>query len=212
MNRVVFVGGFSTGQSAVEKVGLALESYFQDVELFTLSSYVKNPQIVRSAAEKATLITHSAGALALQTPGVRPDQAYLLNPPLPRSIPNLLVRAAIKTARMYAPGAGIHSFDDVRTASKFMLSTYAEMATHPIANLSQLPGISSHNSIISAIAAKQAGTNVELTWTNHDMYFMPSLIELQTTACYDIPATIFAGEHDEVMLHPEPFLANVLNS
>lgn len=211
MSRVVFLGGFGSGRTATEKVGKVLESHFEDVDAFTFTDYLRHPEETQRAAKGVTLITHSAGALSLSEQGIQAEFAYLLNPPLPRRVIGLIGRSLVKTARLYMPNVGLHSVADLAGASAFARSTTAELLNHPYANLSQLPKISSCNAVEVAHQAMDRGIGSQITWTTEDAYFKPTPLDLDNASTHSIPVKILEGEHDEVVLHPQAFLGQVLN-
>ena len=212
MSRVVFVGGFGNGRNSAERVGNALSRYFEDPVPFTFSDFVKNPEKVQRAMKGVELVTHSAGALAIAKASSNPNFAYLLNPPLSRSIVGLLGRTIIKTARMNTPGLGIHTFGDVPSVAGYSVSSLAELAAHPIANLGNLRRISQFNALDAAVAAKSEGIPIRLAWTQDDSYFKLGQPDLDRARENAVPIGMFEGEHDEVVLRPKAFLDQVFNA
>lgn len=210
MSRFAYVGGFGNGHSSAEKVGNTLSGYFEDGDVFTFSEYVKNPDKIRRATKKAQLVTHSAGALAIAA-GFNPDFVYLLNPPLPLSVAGLVGRTLVKTAQMNTPGHGIHNLSDVSSVLNYSASSIAELTAHPMANLGSLRKIAKFDAIRAASEAKIDGIWSKIVWTTNDVYFQPTQDDLDQASMNSIPITMLAGEHDEVVLRPEAFLAQVLN-
>ena len=212
MSRVVYVGGFGNGRNSAERVGNALSAKFEEVDPFTFSDFVNHRREVQHAMQGVELVTHSAGALAIAHANSKPSFAYLFNPPLPRTVGGLLLRTVIKTVRMNTPGQGIHHTGDVASVASYSASSVAEFAVHPVANLGNLRRISRFNAIDAAINAKSAGIPLNLAWTRSDGYFMPTPSDLDRARKNDIPVGMFQGEHDEVVLRPGAFLAQVFNS
>jgi hypothetical protein len=212
MSRVVYIGGFGNGRNSAERVGNALSKASEEVDVFTFSDFMNHPREVQRAMRGVRLVTHSAGALAIAQADSRPSFAYLLNPPLPQSIGKLLLRTVIKTARMNTPGQGIHHIGDVAAVASYSASSVAEFATHPVANFGNLRRISRFNAIDAAITVKSAGIPLSLAWTRSDAYFVPTQSDMDRAHRNDIPVGMFQGEHDEVVLRPEAFLAQVFSS
>jgi hypothetical protein len=50
MSRALYVGGFGNGQSSVERVASALGDYFDDIDAFTFSQAMSQPDTIRRAA------------------------------------------------------------------------------------------------------------------------------------------------------------------
>lgn len=88
MSSVAYIGGFGNGRSSANRVGNAQSFYFGDVDSFTFSDFANNPERVQRAMKDVDLVTHSDGAVAVAIADAasNPYFAYLLNPPLPRSI------------------------------------------------------------------------------------------------------------------------------
>ena len=212
MSRIVYVGGFGNGRNSAERVGNALSCQFEEVDPFTFSDFINKQATVQKAMKGVELVTHSAGALAIAEANSRPNFAHLLNPPLPRRVGGLLVRTVIKTARMNTLGQGIHHFGDLSAVANYSGSSISEFAAHPFANLGNLRRISRFNAIDVAINAKSVGMPLSLAWTRGDVYFQPTPLDLDRALTNNIPVGMFQGEHDEVVLRPEAFLAQVFNS
>lgn len=206
MSRVVYVGGFGNGRSSAEGVASALERHFEDVAEFTFSDYINNPEAVQKAANRAYLVTHSAGALAIANASINPTRAELLNPPLVRGVPSLLARTVLKQARMATPGVGMHTLGDAVSVAKYNASSVAELATHPLANLGNLRKVSNFDSVYAAVKAKQEGIHSRLTWTSNDVYFQPEEHDLANLRNHGLHAQMVTGEHDEVVLRPQQFI------
>jgi len=211
MTRVVYVGGFGNGISSAERVGEALAGFYDEVDVFTFSQYARSSRDVYQAMRGVDLVTHSAGALSLGTVRARPESALLLNAPLPGSIGRLLAKTVVKTVRMHTPGVGIHKPGDVGAVARYSASSVAELATHPVANLSNLRRISQFDAVGAAIAAEADHVPTRLVWTTGDAYFSPTEEDGHRAASGNVPLMVLPGEHDEVVLRPGQFLDHVLN-
>ena len=220
MLRVVYIGGFSAGKASVEKVCEALSKFYEDVYPVTFSTYWRfladydaiKPELPL-ATKDAALITHSAGALALELSLLRPKEAYLLNPPLPRNLGRLAVGAVVKTVRMHVPGCGIRTFGELPEILRHDADSVIELVSHPADNVAALRRISRFNAIISAAVARQKRSlPVRAVWTEDDVFFKPSKLELNRAKVLKVPVTILPGEHDEVVLRPDEFLYGAFNN
>jgi hypothetical protein len=99
MSRAVYIGGFGNGRTSADKVGYALETYYDDVDPFTFSDYVKQREKIHLASHGVDLITHSAGALALEDFETLPRTAKLLCPPTQRGIGRLMLSTVRKNSK-----------------------------------------------------------------------------------------------------------------
>ncbi len=204
-----YVGGFGNGRKSAETVAGALEKRLdRPVNAFTFSDWVTDPDEVGRATRNAHVFTHSAGVLALNNANF--SSAYMLNPPLPRSVGRLVVGAGLKTARMFIPGVGMHTPADLLASAVYSASATAELAAHPIANFGQLREISKFDAIRVATGLNNANKDVRgIAWTENDTFFAPSEADLDKLRIAGIPYQIVPGEHDEVVLRPEQFLDNI---
>lgn len=202
--QAVYIGGFGNGQKSADGVAEALADYYGNVVPFTFSSALEFPHILRQAARKADVITHSAGMLALR--GTSPNSITAFGAPLPTSKCKLVGRTMVKTGRMHVPGVGIRSPRDVLTVTKYNSSTMTELAVHPIANLGQLGKIACFDAVQAAIAAKKAGISSQLTYNASDEYYR--LTSQDTTSAIDagVIVKMIPGVHDELVLRPKATL------
>lgn len=207
MSQAVYVGGFLSGRSSAEGVRSALGSYFEDVEAFTFSDYVRNPEKVRRALKGNFAVTHSSGALALDPISTKPEQALILNPPLPTRIGRLVAKSLIIAKDILWPSAGI-TFCEV---NKLLQSGGGELIAHSRANLSQVREISRFNAIETAIGMGNLGVTATLVWTIDDAFFQPTDLQKDQAAEAHVPVVVLPGVHDEVMLHPQHFIGQLLN-
>lgn len=217
MTRAVYVGGFGGGNSSAERVANALENRFgyEGIDTFRFSQLYTDPDTIRKATtDKVNLVTHSAGARALLSVVAieNLDDVLLLNPPLPQTIPSLLARTVTKTARMNTPGIGIHNLEDARAVANYSTDSLEEFARHPIGNFAQL-GRVAHTSTIHLTARTVAhGTPTTAVWTQGDAYFRPTAITIAHLEANNARViTNIEGEHDEVILRPDAFLAQIPN-
>lgn len=201
MAQAVFVGGFLHGRSAVKRVGLALGDYFEDVKAFTFSDFVRNPEEVRKTLAGKFAVTHSAGAMALDSIFANPEQALILNPPLPTKIGRLVAGSLVKTGRMLKPGNEI-AFNE---ANRYLRSTAGEFVAHLRANFSQIKGISQFDAIKAAADMSYTGVTPTLVWTQNDAFYSPTESDMSRARDARIPVVMLPGEHDELLLHPRAF-------
>lgn len=210
MSRVVYIGGFGNGQYSAERVANSLGTYYEDPVPFTFSDYVNYPELVQRASKGAHLITHSAGALALNNNRVTPERAYIFNAPLPTTVPELVWGAIKKTARMHTPGFGLHTPADITEVMHYSGSAIADIAAHPVANFGRLREISKFNGVEVANEAKWRGINTQAIWTYGDSFYQPTVDDLDFLFDVGVPSIMLEGEHDELPLRPDAVLAQIL--
>lgn len=204
--RVVYIGGFGNGRSCAEGVASALEDYYENVEEpFTFSEAIKDPEKIRKAVERASVVTHSAGLLAIR--GTWPESIQAFNPPLPTSRSRLVIRTLAKTTHLHTPGRGIKRGSDIKAVAQFDASSVAELAVHPVANLGNLGKISKFNAVKELMDAQEAYIPSELIYTDDDDYFKLSWLSEMTAKSANVRVTRLPGEHDELILRPAQTLA-----
>jgi hypothetical protein len=210
MSRVVYIGGFGNGRYSAERVASSLETYYDEPVPFTFSEYVRYPELVQRASMGADLLTHSAGALALNNYRVSPERAFIFNAPLPTTIPRLVWGAVKKTARMHTPGLGLHGSVDVPEVVHYSSSAIANIAAHTVANFGKLQEISKFDAVDAANEAKWRGIKTQVIWTTNDSFYQPTLEDHNFLYEVGIPSIMLEGEHDELPLRPDALLAQIL--
>ena len=206
MSRAVFVGGYSSGKRTVEKVGGAFQSYFEDIDPFTFSDYIKRPQKVLRAAKGVPLFTHSAGAFSLLE--AESTSAYLINPPLPKHLSDIIFNSLVRSVQMRQSGIK----EETQKSAELARSSVIELLFHPIANIGQLPNIFRFNAIKAAIEATERGVATELIWTTGDHLYQPPEVHKNMAEWHGVPVTTLEGQHSEVTMRPEEFLAQLFSS
>lgn len=205
MARAVYVGGFGNGKKCAERVGEAMGKYYEDIDSFTFSDAMDNPDRLRRAVEKTDVYTHSAGMLAIQ--GMNPTKVAAFNAPHGGSTRlGLVTRTGLKTIRMHTPGVGIKTAEDISAIATYDASATAELAVHPIANLKHLGAIAAFDSLQAAKAAADQQIHVDLIHTTGDEYFRWSEGRKEQVAAAAVSALELEGVHDEIVLRPAAVL------
>lgn len=204
MSRAVYIGGFGNGRGSVERVASALEAHYDEIDAFTFSHAMSDPDMVRSAVHNVNVVTHSAGMLALV--GTAPERIDAFDPPLPTSRLKLIGRSGIKTARMYTPGIGIHSMRDIPVVSGYGRSATAELIAHPARNLGNLGTISRFDAVGAAIAARMYGIEASICYMDGDEYFQLSDDDEAMANDAQVNVVRLPGIHDELVIRPEATL------
>lgn len=206
--RAVIVGGFSTGEMALEPVGQAAIALgiARDFDTFTFPYAMEKPWEVASAARDQIIITHSAGALAIsQSVLLRPSEIITCNGPEPRPKKSL-VNAA--TRKIVQHTAGLFTESGRRRAyARVMASNALEATLHPYGNMRHLSSISAFSTtgyLASIQRCKIA--SVQSIVTEGDTFFPydPGAV-LSNIRTHVVP-----GGHDELLISPEDLLQELV--
>lgn len=200
MRRTIYIGGFGNGRSGVERVATALREYFEDVDAFTFAQAMNDPDTIRRVVRNANVVTHSAGMISLV--GTSPYRIDAFSPPLPTLRSKLVGKAGVKMVRMYTPGIGIRSFQDITAVGKYNRSSTAELLAHPSGNLGRLNIISSFDAIEAAIVAQANDVKVCLGYTDGDEYFRLSDDRQAIANAKQVRIVWLSGIHDELLIRP----------
>lgn len=213
MSRVVFIGGFSNGQRSVENVSEALLDYYDDVDPFTFPQAMANPEEVSESVWKSSVITHSAGMLALY--GSRPKELMAFGAPLPRTRTGLVLATAMKSLQMFERS---RSLDDVRDATRFNVDSITELAVFTkkrgAGHLRYFVNgaISSYDAISVGREMRQGGSDVSLIYGENDLYYCPSDLQKDKAREGGVKLRELPdGLHDSLILNPVKALNQYFN-
>ena len=204
MGRVVYIGGFGNGRGNVERVASALEPYYEEIDEFTFSEAISDPDKVRRAVRDVDALTHSAGMLTLAD--TNPGRIEAFSAPLPTTKLRLIGRTGLKTVRMHIPGIGIRSPRDVLAVGSYGASSFAELVAHPVLNLGHLGDISRFDAVETAIAARQSDIPTSLNYTEGDEYFRLSQEREAAARAMGVGVMRIPGIHDELVIRPSATL------
>lgn len=207
MSRAVYIGGFGNGRASMERVANALEAYYEDVDGFTFSYAMRNPERISKAVHNVAAITHSAGMMALRH--TDPNTITAFDAPVPTSKAALVGRTLVKTAHMHTPGIGIHTSRDLAAIATYDISATAEFMTHPRTNLGNLGAISRFDAVNAAIDAQETGIETCLIYTDCDEYFGLSRRQVRDAHETGVRVMTLSGIHDELVIRPADTLALV---
>lgn len=202
MSRAVYIGGFASGKKGAERVASVLETRYNDVDPFTFSHAMANPNEIRKAAQGVPTITHSAGMLALVESGAIPEELMSFGPPLPVPFLQFPGRTLKKRIRMHEVGVGIQSPQDAAAIKEYEASTTSELLRHPLGNFSHLGKITRFDAVDAAIDVTRAGADASLIYTDGDEYFQLSSEREAAAKAAGIAVMHLAGIHDELPLRP----------
>jgi hypothetical protein len=209
-NRAVYVGGFGNGRWCTEQVSDALANYYDNVAPFTFAEARAQERAVRTAAEGATVVTHSAGLLAVMSALASayrmPATLRAFSPPIPTSAAGLVGRTVYKSVNMHLPKRGLHSLSDIPPVLGYDVSATAELACHPVANLKDLSNISGFNALDAVRATHRAGIRTSLCYTHGDEYFQPTVEAMMPVIREGVDVTALPGIHDELVVRPQELL------
>lgn len=200
MSRVVYIGGFGNGRGSAERVASALEPYYDEIDKFTFSEAISEPDKVRRAVHGVHALTHSAGMLTLTD--TSPSRIEAFGAPLPTTKLRLIGRTGLKTVRMHTPGIGIQSPRDLFAVSSYDASSAAELTAHPVRNLGHLRDISRFDAVDAAIAAQQSDIPTFLSYTESDEYFQLSEGRGVAARAMGVGVMRIPGIHDELVIRP----------
>lgn len=211
MNRLVYTGGLNNGPADDTLLSALLDRFnVDDVDAYTFSEWANNPELVRRAMADRLAVTNSAGFLAAVD--AHPSELVSIGAPLQTSVGQLLQRTNRKTLEMFRRGREQYGRDGSVAAWKYTRQSMGELATHPIANLGQLRAIARTDSIGRAGDLRRAaGIPVDLVYASNDEYFKPSTLDRDRAARTGVRVLeIENAEHDELVLRPDPFLAELI--
>ena len=208
MRRAVFIGGFSNGREAVDRVGEALEKHHDDVVAYSFPYAMAHQKEVEKAVVRSLAVTHSAGWLAIW--GTSPKEVQAFSPPLPRSVARLALATGAKTLQMFTNRDLV---PDLSEAWRFTKESTAELAKLYDSESRghwryYLNGaISSCNAVDLAVMFDTEKTAVSLIYPDHDLYYTPTENDLSKANRYRINVEILPTTvHDSLILYPEQTL------
>lgn len=211
MNKAVYVGGFANGRSTAEFVGESMIDFFnlEDVDVFTFSDAMNNPDQVRRAVVGRDVVAHSAGFMALK--GTIPSLIFAYSPPVPTTRRRLLAKTLPKAINMTRQSKTIDKIP-LSSVAQYNASAGAELAAHPVANFKPfLNGeISRYNSIEMGAAAVKAGIRTALLFSTNDEYFRPTLEQVEYAENHEVVVGDVEGVHDQLVLAPARTLHKTL--
>ncbi len=202
-DRMVFIGGFSGGQDAVDRVGdeLTRRGDYRHVESVTFAYAVENPEeLARMCKDTKGIATHSGGAMIARKLCLNAEDFFAFAPPVPRSATALATTKTIKKSiEMFRMAT---SSNDRHKAVQFHEESGRELLRHPRASFSQLPQIAAFN-IFDPVFAKDAVACI----MKSDAYFKLTDTEKAEAANAPLRQLIeLEGQHDELVLNPKQTL------
>lgn len=202
----VYIGGFSNPAKSVERVGDCLAEHFKDVEVLTFPDAMKYPDTVAQSVENATVVTHSAGMLALYGSDILPAAVHAFGAPFPRSRLGLFFATAQKTCQMFLRA---DNRNDLRQARRFNAESLSTLLTPTkskgIGHWKYLVNgaISNFDSIDTGRLLVDKGSDVTLVYGEHDLYYPPAKIDTGRTKGTGLAINIMPGlVHDSIVLDP----------
>lgn len=210
MTRAAYIGGFGNGRGSAERVASALEDYYEEIDIFTFSEAIDDPDTIRQAVHGIDTFTHSAGMLALKEADTTPSRIEAFGAPLPSTKLQLLGKTGIKTLRMHLPGIGIRSLRDALAVADYDNSSAVELITHPVLNLGHLGDIARFDAVANAVAAKQSDIPTSLVYTNGDEYFRLPKEREEMALAMGVGVMRLPGIHDELVIRPDATLHAVM--
>lgn len=206
MKRAVFIGGFSNSLETVERTAEVLEQYYGTVYPFTFPDAMDDPKTIEKAVRRRTVLTQSAGFMALY--GTRPSDAIAFGPPLPRSRTELMIATGVKSGQMLLNRNLVPEVSDAiqfHKESIAELGAFASRRTRGHWRYFLNGAISSFNSVSAGIKLRhEAGTQVELVYGDRDKYYAPLGSDIERAEAGGINLFLMEGMiHDALIIDPE---------
>jgi hypothetical protein len=209
MNKILYIGGVASNPRQIDSVVQVLSSHYgTGVKGMTFSEAQKDRALVARLANDCLVITHAAGILMLQS--CTPKEVIAIAPPMPVSMPVLLVRnipnsiALIRSAR--------ESHERRQKVVQHFLSTFAEHVIRPQYNSAQLRQISKFNVAEAAVTMVTNGTKVTLGFMQDELLFLRSALHPHIDVAKEYGVVVhekIIGHHDEFLLFPLDVLAQL---
>lgn len=199
--RVVVVGGFASGRRVLELVADVLCRRYSlgDADIFTFPGAMQNTTRLERAVRGRPAFTHSAGLLAVAAcAGV--SKIAALNPPEPRSVPELLGRAVRRSGHLWeqstvGPRRG--------GAARVIATNTIQGALHPAVHLGQLRAVSTFSATdVLSVMHTHGGIRTARIDTEDDELFGPYPLKP-----WDGVTAVLPGVHDQILIHPPSFVA-----
>lgn len=204
MIRAVIIGGYNTGEKTLDPIAQALcdEGLADDADVFTFPKAMSRPDDIRKAAHRQLVLTHSAGAMALD--GTLPNYVVACNGVERRGVGGLLW----DTGRKTASHLGRMITGPNRAAYRRVLGTNtAQMALHLPAHASRLPAVSRFSTVeaLGTACTKARAFALAVVTTGDELF--PNSLELPRHA--DIATLELPGGHDELLLRPAAMIGRI---
>ncbi len=213
MSRAVYIGGFSGGEAYAGEVKEALGNHFEDVDSFSFPEAMADPESIRKATERMTVITHSAGMLALHD-AVRPAELHAFGAPLPANRMQLIMRTFAKSNQMIGR---IRSLADAKAVAKFHARSGAELFLPTRALGHWKPffagDISRFDSLVAGEGIASQSARVELNYGDADRYFtVPEDVRVRASKIPGVTLSMLPGQtHDDFVMRPDEVLSDYLS-
>lgn len=205
--RAVIVGGFATSlnglrpvASAVERLGVA-----DEIEVFPFLHAMKRPEEIRKAVEKAVVISHSAGILAISADS-RPQEIVACNGPEVQ--PRWALRlgaSALQKRRNTLTFATDPDHPARYEYARINSDNLREGLRHPLGygrRIAQVARFSTAAHLAEALESEQVASATALV-TPEDEFFphVPGALDYGKAAVH-----MHAGNHDALLASPDAVL------
>ncbi len=206
MSRAVYIGGFANGEKTAQRVADELQEYYSDVDPFSFSYAMANPNTIRRATAGAATITHSAGMVAVVNANAKPRQISSFCPPLPVGLWQYPAKTLTKRTRMHQQNVGITCEEDIKAVRAYETGSAIELLRRPIANFRHLGQICQFDSVNAAMSLVQERISVTLAYTEGDEYFQLPKEREDFARIAGVQIVRMAGIHDELPIRPQATL------
>lgn len=203
MAHKVFFGGFGSSKPQMERVALALSTYYdEDVAGISFRHAMNDRSKAERLARGADLFTHSAGMLAVKD--TAPHTITSIAPPLPTPEGLLIAHAATSGIELAAEQAArrvLLQHPD-RAIDECIGELGRELSLHMYGNLKHIGRIALFNAIESGIAAKEVGIPTRLGFMKSDKLFIPNATQVTQAQRAHVPIVMLTGGHEQMLSHP----------
>ena len=217
MKRGVLIGGFTESDVLLDPVAEQLtgrEGVFEDVDVFTFRAALGGQAMLAALASKnVPVVTHSAGAMMMESQEFKPSMMFAFNGPESASIPALMGRTARKIGHHVR---GIVEGDESLRRAQVLSENTLEIV-NPVRgyeNLRHLGAISRFETFSSMTEMRERLGSAVLAHveTLDDELFPPfnhTFLRRTIASENSIHLAQNSGGHDEVLVRPQIVTATI---
>ena len=209
-------GGFGSNDYQVNKVceKLSNDRGYEHRGL-SFRAHIANPEKAAELIDGATVITHSAGALALSRtvrhyPKVTPRQVTMVAPPIPDSSYRLVLKTQKIAQNEFADSCRDRSA--LRHNTSHAAATVRELGRHAWGNFGMIPHIARFDSVYFGSELAERNIMTEVVFGDQDEFFSPYSVSFRTAMQRRSPkldVKIIESRHCDFVLNPQAALAKI---
>lgn len=204
MKRAVLVGGFMTSEISLGPVINEMErqGVADEFACFCFPDVMDDEvaEDLRKAVDRALVVTHSAGIMAIRT-DMQPESLVACAGPTPRNVGRLLLGAAAKTVE----DAWLIATDSNRVnRARVLADNVWQAAVNWPPHLPHIARVSRFSTANHIANARDGGVDGRIIMMDRDRFF-PLDLEVSRR---EVPCAIREGGHDELLTDPLTMVAN----